>query len=233
MNELSILLVSAASLGFFHTLLGPDHYLPFIVLSKARNWSRSKTIWITLFSGIGHVAGSVILGITGVAMGLSLTKLELIESTRADLTAWILIFFGISYTIYGCYKYFKNHDHKHLPAFLMPNKIRKLNHLPTTVEKTEDTTKLTPWILFLIFVFGPCEVLIPLLIYPAAEHDTFGIFAVSIIFGITTIITMLTVVILGHNGTSFLKFKKGEKYLHLIAGLIILLSGIGIKFLGW
>jgi len=31
-NELMILLVTAASIGFFHTLLGPDHYLPFIVI---------------------------------------------------------------------------------------------------------------------------------------------------------------------------------------------------------
>ncbi len=28
--ELSALIVTAASLGFFHTILGPDHYLPFI-----------------------------------------------------------------------------------------------------------------------------------------------------------------------------------------------------------
>jgi len=30
MNEMSVLLMSAATLGVIHTLLGPDHYLPFI-----------------------------------------------------------------------------------------------------------------------------------------------------------------------------------------------------------
>ncbi len=69
MNELSILLVTAASLGFVHTLLGPDHYLPFIVLSKARQWSSSKTMWITFISGIGHVGSSVIIGMIGIALG--------------------------------------------------------------------------------------------------------------------------------------------------------------------
>lgn len=235
MNELWLLVVSAASLGFIHTLLGPDHYLPFIVLSKARNWSRSKTMWITFFSGIGHVAGSVILGVTGVAMGISLTKLEKIESSRSELVGWILIFFGLIYTIYGIYKFLKNGGHQHLPAFMLPKSIKNKMHLPTSQEeeKQEDTTKLTPWILFLIFVFGPCEVLIPLLIYPASKHDAFGIFAVSAIFGLATIITMLTVVILGYTGTSFLNFKKGEKYMHGIAGVLILISGIGIKFLDW
>ena len=37
--SLPVLLVSALSIGFFHTLLGPDHYLPFILLSRSRNWS--------------------------------------------------------------------------------------------------------------------------------------------------------------------------------------------------
>ena len=42
MKELTVLLISAASIGFFHTLFGPDHYLPFIVMGKARKWSVKK-----------------------------------------------------------------------------------------------------------------------------------------------------------------------------------------------
>lgn len=235
MNELYILLLSAASLGFIHTLLGPDHYLPFIVLSKARNWSQSKTLWITFISGVGHISGSVILGITGVALGISLSKLEAIESQRGNIVAWMLIAFGILYTIYGIYKYISKGGHAHLPHFLLPKKIRNLHHLPIneSEEKKEDVTKLTPWIIFLIFVFGPCEVLIPLVIYPAAQHNTFGVVAVSLLFGITTIFTMMTVVFLGYKGISIIQFKKGEKYLHLIAGMVILLAGLGMQFMGW
>jgi nickel/cobalt exporter len=235
MNEFHLLLLSALSLGFIHTLLGPDHYLPFIVLSKARKWSRAKTLWITFFSGFGHIAGSVVLGITGVALGITVSRLESIEASRGDITAWLLIIFGLAYTIYGIFNYLKKGHHMHLPKFLIPKSIRAYRHLPTTEieERKEDTTKLTPWILFLIFVFGPCEVLIPLLIYPAAEHNTFAVFAVATLFGITTIATMLIAVFLGYTGTSLLKFKQGEKYMHLIAGIIILFMGVGIKFLGF
>jgi nickel/cobalt exporter len=235
MNELNVLLVSALTLGFVHTLLGPDHYLPFIVLSKARKWSRAKTLWITFFSGVGHVGGSVILGITGVALGISLSKLELIEAKRGNLVAWMLIVFGLFYTIFGIYKFLKNGGHKHIPRFLLPKSIREFRHLPTTDSDHHhhDNTKLTPWILFLIFVFGPCEVLIPLLIFPASKHDAFGIFAVASLFGIATILTMLFTVFVGYTGTSLIKFKQHEKYLHMIAGSIILVSGIGIQFMGW
>ncbi len=72
-------MVSAATLGVIHTLLGPDHYLPFIVLSRARKWTRTRTLWITFISGVGHVTGSVILGLIGIAMGISLGRLEAIE----------------------------------------------------------------------------------------------------------------------------------------------------------
>ena len=37
MSQEMIVLVSKADFpDFFHTLLGPDHYLPFIVMGKAR-----------------------------------------------------------------------------------------------------------------------------------------------------------------------------------------------------
>ena len=40
--EMSALVTTAASIGFLHTVLGPDHYLPFIMMSWARKWSRKK-----------------------------------------------------------------------------------------------------------------------------------------------------------------------------------------------
>lgn len=233
MHELHLLLVTAISLGFVHTMLGPDHYLPFIVLSKARNWSQSKTLWITFISGIGHVGGSVILGIAGVALGMSVGKLEAIEAHRGNIVGWMLLIFGSLYALYGIYKFFKHGGHAHLPHFLLPKKIRNIHHLPTSEIKSEEITNITPWILFLIFVFGPCEVLIPLLIYPASQHNTLGVALVSILFGIATILTMLTIVFLGYKGSSLIKIKNHERYMHLIAGVIIMIAGLGMQVLGW
>src|SRR5665647_2449113 len=101
MDEIVLLSLTAASLGFIHTALGPDHYLPFIVLSKARHWSGTKTMWITFLSGVGHVGGSVVIGLIGIALGISLNKLTFIEDFRGNIVAWLLIAFGLAYTIYG------------------------------------------------------------------------------------------------------------------------------------
>ena len=56
MIETNILLLTAASIGFVHTIIGPDHFLPFIMISKARSWSFQKTIFITLLCGMGQPA---------------------------------------------------------------------------------------------------------------------------------------------------------------------------------
>lgn len=232
MNELYLLSLSAASLGFIHTVLGPDHYLPFIVLSKARQWSPYKTMWITLVSGIGHVGSSILIGMIGIALGISLNRLESIEAFRGGIVAWMLFGFGLAYTAYGIYKYFRHTHHAHLPRFLMPKEIRDIHHLPME-EKQADNTRLTPWILFLIFVFGPCEVLIPLLLFPAYEHQVSSMFIVALIFGLVTISTMMLLVYLGNKGASLIRFRNHERYVHLLAGLVILVSGTGMLFLGW
>lgn len=232
MNELTLLMLTAASLGFVHTILGPDHYLPFIALSRARQWSQPKTMWITFISGIGHVGSSVLIGLWGVALGISLNKLEAIEERRGEIVAWLLLLFGLGYTIYGIYKYIKKGGHTHLPAFLKPKSIRGINHITDETIASKNKS-LTPWMIFLIFVFGPCEVLIPMLIFPAAEHNYMGLALVTLIFGLTTIATMLAAVYLGYKGTRIIKSHKSEKYMHLIAGLIILTSGVGMAFLGW
>lgn len=236
MKELYLLYFTAASLGFFHTILGPDHYVPFIVLSKARNWSKSKTLWITFVSGIGHVGSSIILGVVGVALGVSISKLESVEAFRGVAVGWLLFAFGLIYLFYGLYRHFKSKGHHHhFFNLLLPKRIRKMNHFSTAENDLDkgEKSNITFWVIFLIFVFGPCEVLIPMLIFPAAQHSATGIATVAIIFGIATILTMLSIVYLGYKGAKFLNLKNKSEYVHIVAGLIIAFLGSSILFFGW
>ncbi len=229
-----MLLVSAASIGFFHTLLGPDHYLPFIMMGRARRWSRAKTFWVTAVCGIGHVGGSVVLGMIGIALGIGITRLEIFESVRGNLAAWVLIAFGLVYFVWGLKRAIRNkpHEHRHLHD-------GGLTHTHTHVH-TEDHThvhdkqqaSITPWVLFTIFVLGPCEPLIPLLMYPAAKASLAGVILVAAVFGIVTIGTMLGVVLLSSYGISLLPMARVERYAHAIAGATICMCGAAIQFLG-
>lgn len=230
-NELLILTGSAASLGFIHTLLGPDHYLPFIVMSKVRKWKLYKTILVTTLCGIGHVGSSILVGSLGIGFGIGLNKLIRFESLRGSLAAWAFMLFGLIYMIWGIYRAVKNKAHKHVHVH--DGEIHNHEHVHKNDHDHVHRTNLTPWILFLIFVLGPCEPLIPLLMFPAVEASTFGVFIVASVFSIVTISTMLTLVLLISKGVSFIYLKKLERYSHAIGGAIILLSGMGIQFLGF
>ena len=43
LNETVAIAGSAASIGFIHTILGPDHYLPLVAMAKTNGWSGPKT----------------------------------------------------------------------------------------------------------------------------------------------------------------------------------------------
>ena len=42
--DLKLQVLTAASIGFIQTLLGPEHYLHFVALSKSRAWLRHRGI---------------------------------------------------------------------------------------------------------------------------------------------------------------------------------------------
>jgi sulfite exporter TauE/SafE len=233
-NEFIILAGTAATIGFVHTIFGPDHYLPFIVLSKARQWSSIKTAVITLLCGIGHVLSSVVLGFIGVALGIAVFKLEAIESFRGELAAWLLIAFGFTYFIWGIHRAIRSRPHEHLHLH-ESGEVHSHPHQHIGDHSHVHSSKsgnLTPWVLFTIFVFGPCEPLIPLVMYPAAKGNMITVAIVASIFGLTTIATMLGIVLSASYGLSKLPLRKLEKYSHALAGLTIFLCGGVIKFLG-
>ena len=234
-QESTLLLLTAASLAFFHTLFGPDHYLPFIVISKARQWSIVKTSFVVILCGLAHILSSVVIGSVGIAFGISISEIEIFESFRGNITAWLLIAFGIAYTIYGVRKVYKGKKHTHLHyhhdgTSHLHEHDHQTNHLHLHERKSK--SNITPWVLFVIFLFGPCEPLIPILMYPAAQSNTFLLLLVILVFGIITIFTMLVLVLLPLYGIEFIEMSKLEKFTHAIAGLTILLCGLSIQFLG-
>ena len=71
-GTVTLLLGTAAALASFHTLIGVDHSIPFIVLGRARAWSLRRTLGVTGACGLAHVASSVLIGSLGVLLGVTL-----------------------------------------------------------------------------------------------------------------------------------------------------------------
>ena len=236
-NELMALAGSAAFIGFMHTIFGPDHYLPFVMMSWARRWSGLKTAAVTFLCGLGHIGSSVLLGLVGVAVGVAIKKLEIVESYRGNLAAWAMLAFGLVYMIWGIRRAYRGRRHKHAHSHGSRN-MREHEHEHdhslehSHVHDGQVKRSITPWALFVVFVLGPCEPLIPLLTYPAAKDSGFGLALVTIIFGAVTVATMLTVVMIARLGVNLVPLGRVQRYTHALAGGTIASCALGILVLG-
>ena len=207
LSSLWLLLTSTATIGVVHAL-APDHWVPFVGIGKAQNWSKPKLAWVTFLSGIGHVGSSIVIGSIGLLLGFSLTSLEGLESQRAQVAGLLLIGFGLAYAIWGL-KQVRHHHHKQFDA----------------------KRSVTLWTLIAIFVLGPCEPLIPLM-FISATHGWLTVALVSGLFGVVTLIMMVGQVLLAYSGISMVRLAKLEHYNHAIAGLVIAATGGMVMFLG-
>lgn len=246
--EVQILMVTAASIAFIHTLMGPDHYLPFVSMGAAKKWSMRKVLTITALCGLGHIAGSIVLGFIGVALQVQIGTIEWIEAFRGDLAAWALIAFGLVYFVWGMRKAYRNkphthrhshgglthvHTHTHQKEHVHVHELEQSNTSKTEIDlKEKGIARMGPWAIFIIFVLGPCEPLIPILMYPAAKENMMGLIMITGIFGVVTMLTMLFAVWITTMGINKIKLPNLERYGHAMAGATIFSCGGSIAFLG-
>lgn len=230
MDSLHILVGSAVSIGFLHTIIGVDHSLPFIVLGRAQSWTLRKTLFVTLLCGVGHVLSSVLLGGIGIGLGVAAAKLQWIESWRGGVAAWSLIIFGLAYAGWSLARQRRRQRGAHAHGHRVHSHEQRIEGEHR--HEGLSPTALTAWTLFIIFVLGPCEPLIPLLMVPALSLGAWAAVPVASAFGLTTIGTMMLVVTIGYFGVTLPFFQRLEAHAHTLAGLAIAASGLAIQLLG-
>src|ERR1041385_6280515 len=73
----SIVLATVAVTGFtvaFSHAAIPTHWLPFVLVARARRWSRTKTLLVTMFAGLGHITLTSLLGLAIAWLGFQLDQ---------------------------------------------------------------------------------------------------------------------------------------------------------------
>jgi nickel/cobalt exporter len=75
MNSAALTTIAATgfTVAFFHAAI-PTHWLPFVLAGRARQWSRAKTLAVTLFAGLGHVGLTTLLGLAIAWFGFRLNE---------------------------------------------------------------------------------------------------------------------------------------------------------------
>jgi len=70
------------AVAFLHAAI-PTHWLPFVLVARARSWSRGRTLVVTAFAGLGHVALTTVLGLIIAWLGFQ------ISARAGALLPWI------------------------------------------------------------------------------------------------------------------------------------------------
>lgn len=187
----------AALVALVHTLAGPDHYVPLVALARAGGWSRARTLGWTLLCGVGHCLASVVLALGAVWLGSEATRYEPLQAVRGDLAAIALIALGL---------------------WVMVRGLRR----GSSAEASGPPLRAS---LFVVFVLGPCEWLIPASLVAAARFGPAGLWVVVATFTAVTTLTMLVSVLVLSQGLAHLSGESWRRHGTVFAGLSIAVSG--------
>src|SRR5262245_39896610 len=62
---LTSIALTGFTVAFFHAAI-PTHWLPFVLVARARGWSKGRAILVLALAGLGHVGLMTLLGL-GIA----------------------------------------------------------------------------------------------------------------------------------------------------------------------
>src|SRR5213594_3028688 len=93
-----VYLTAAGATAALHALI-PDHWLPFVLMGRARRWSVAKTLALASASGALHVILAVGLGLLTYALGRGGAEAlaRRIGESLEVLSAAALALFGFAY----------------------------------------------------------------------------------------------------------------------------------------
>jgi hypothetical protein len=208
------LAVTAATVGSLHSI-APDQWVPFAAVARARGWSGARTAQVTLLCGFGHVTVSVLMGLLGLWLGLSV--LEVFGRRLESLAGVLLVVFGLVYGTWGLRLALGRRVHGHGHAHY---------------DHVHDPSRVTAWSLFLLFSADPCVAVIPLIL-AAAPLGAAKVVALVIVYEVATLGAMIALVLPARAGVNVIRAGWLDHYGDAAAGALIAAVGLLVTGLGW
>ena len=231
MNSTILTTIAATgfTVAFFHAAI-PTHWLPFVLVARARGWSRTRTLLATLCAGLGHVSLTSLLGVAIAWFGFQLNE------RVGAVFPWVIGAFLVTVGFYYFWRQWRGkgicHHHalgsQHHPSDACGHETdhshweEELQESPLMSARVSDWTAMSG--LFVMLTLSPCEGFLPIYL----SGVKFGwrgfalltaILAVGALAGMT-IFTWLT--LLGLERIKVRRFERSEA--GLVGGMFILLG---------
>jgi ABC-type nickel/cobalt efflux system permease component RcnA len=232
---LSLLLATAVSTALFHTLI-PDHWLPFVLIGRARGWSKRTTLTVSGVSAAIHVALSAALALLGVAAGLEVARA--VGQSLSDAAPYLLIAFGVVYAAWA----WRKGGHFHPGGTLVH---RAGEGAPCPGEEESDPEHLhyhaddalirnatgrSAFALAAIVGLNPCVLILPLVL-KGADQGAFALAAILGAYSLTTVALMVGLSVAGVAGTLRFTLPGAARYMEAASGVLIAGAGIALLLL--
>jgi len=238
MNDtvLTSVAITGFTVAFFHAAI-PTHWLPFVLVARARGWSRGRAIAVLALAGLGHVGLMSLMGLGIAWFGFRLD--EHIGEVFPWVAGGLLLAFSAYYlwrqwTGRGICHHNPPGGHHHADEHCAGEHEEshwqeELKESPLVSEKTGDWTAVSG--LFVMLTLSPCEGFLPIYL-SGVQFGWRGFIVLSAIlalatFGAMTIFTWLALV-----GFDRFRLNRFERYesgllgaLFGVLGLIIILLG--------
>ena len=240
----SALLTTIAATGFtvafFHAAI-PTHWLPFVLVSRARGWSRGKTLAVAALAGLGHVALTSLLGLGIAWFGFRLGE------TFGRLVPWIAGGFLVAIGLFYLWRQVTGRGvgHHHVLG-THHHETEQCGHEHDGSHWEEEmkdsalvSRKKGDWAaisgLFLMLTLSPCEGFLPVYL-SGVQFGWHGFVVLSLILAFGALAGMMLFTWLTLVGMKHLPLQKFERYeagmlgtmFCLLGGLLIALETLGL-----
>ena len=199
--------IGSLILSTIHALI-PNHWLPLIAIGKAEKWTQNQTLWATIITGFAHTLSTIIIGMVVGLIGYKLaSSYAIISETIAPV---ILVGLGLIYLIVDR----RHHNHHH-----------EMKPVISDVGKTKSRWVAILTSLSIAMFLTPC-IEIEAYYFQAGTIGWIGIFIVSAVYLITTVVIMLILVYWGMKGARTFKSDFLEHHEKGITGMVLIALGI-------
>lgn len=238
MNE--ALLTSVAATGFtvafFHAAI-PTHWIPFVLVARARGWSRGRALAVTAFAGLGHVLVTSLLGLLVALLGFKLG--EQLQEVFPWVVGGILAAIGVYYLwrqLRGsgvCHHHppggahqptehcghEHEHEHTHWDA--------ELEESPLLARNSGDWAAIGG--LFMMLTLSPCESFLGIYL-SGVQFGWSGFLVLSGILAVGALAAMLLFTFLALIGFEKLPLRRVERFEAGMLGVLFLVLGVVAMF---
>ena len=191
--------------AFLHAAL-PTHWLPFVLVGRGQRWTLTQVLTTVAIAGSAQIVTTALVGGLIVAAGLVVD--QWIAGLLPGLSAGLLFLFGAFYLGKALLR----------PAILAGGPSLNLSE-PTVSHAAAF------WGLVVMMAVSPGEVLLPIYLSQATEGPVVLI-ALTLAFGIGTVLGMAVFTVLARAGWSVLRLERWARYEGIILGLALILIGL-------